>query len=379
MKKRKFGKIFLRGFCKTSMVILMMVTLGFISYKVTYSYYSSKEIKTDEKTEETILNLIGNGEFQEVSKNIIYGVKEQTGQIKYAMLEIFNTKTKNLDYITVPVNGQITFSNETYQKLFANNVEIPQIVLLGQLHKHFEGNAIYQYGMAALQDLLNTKINYYTVMSEESFKNRYNRVEKTLLLRNWKRSYKKKLRALKSKEQIESHIKEYYETIKSNLTLQNKLKYVEFFMEVNLNHVYFHLLPIEEENGSYTIIGDESKELINGILNSTTYKKKQNLSQEKQGTINKNLKIRILNSTKINGLASFYKGELERKGYQFIEIGNYTGGILDNTKINVATEEIKSELRDCIKVGEPEVMDTLGEDVQVQIILGLDADHNGMQ
>lgn len=367
------GKMILRGFCKTSIALLLMLAVGFVSYKITYSYYSGKELKTDLKTEEAILNFIGSGEFQEVSKNIIYGMEEETGKVKYAILEIFNTKTNNLDYITIPTSAQITLSNETYQKLYANNAEVPQIIVLSQLHKHFEGNMVYQYGMAALQDVLKTEINYYTVISEGNFKSCYGKVSKDSNLRSWKKSYRKKLKSLDSREKLENYITECYQDITSNLTLKNKLKYLEYYKKINLDYVYFYQLLVEEENGSNTIIEEEAQEIVEEILRNPTYEKKQKTTKENIENVNKDLKIQILNSSKINGLASFYKTELEKKGYQFIEIGNYNGGVLEKTEMHAVTEEIADELKDYFKVDKIQVADSLGDQIQLQIILGIDA------
>lgn len=363
----------LRGFCKTSIALLLMLAVGFVSYKITYSYYSGKELKTDLKTEEAILNFIGSGEFQEVSRNIIYGIEEETGKVKYAILEIFNTKTNNLDYITIPTSAQITLSNETYQKLYANNTEVPQIIVLSQLHKHFEGNMVYQYGMAALQDVLKTEINYYTVISEGNFKSCYGKVSKDSNLRSWKKLYRKKLESLDSGEKLENYITECYQGITSNLTLKNKLKYLEYYKKINLDYVYFYQLLVEEENGSNTIIEEEAQEIVEEILRNPTYEKKQKTTKENIEHVNKDLKIQILNSSKINGLASFYKTELEKKGYQFIEIGNYNGGVLEKTEMHAVTEEIADELKDYFKVDKIQVADSLGDQTQLQIILGIDA------
>lgn len=373
MRKKNFGKVLLHKFCISCITLVMMIAIGFVSYKITYSYYMKHDLKTDTKTEEAILNLVNQGEFQEISKNIILGINGSTGQIKYAVLEILNTKNNNLDYITIPTSSQIELSTELYQKLYANNPDVPQIIVPSQLHHLFSEDFIYQYAITAIEDLLGTEINYYTITSEENFRKCFQNVNGDNRLKKWKESYRKKLKKLKDRDSIQTYITEYYEEITSNLTLKRKLEYIEYYEKVNLDFVYFHQLPNIEIDGNDTLEVEETKEMVKTILENSTYQEAQE-SQEKvlSNDTSVGLQIQILNASKIDGLASQYKQELTEKGYQFITIGNYNGGVLEHTKIYISSEEIGSDLQEFFQIDEVEISNTLNG-VQVQIILGLDA------
>ena len=83
-----------------------------------------------------IKDIVEEAQTDEISKNLIYVSNDN--KISHLMLEICNTKTNNMDYITIPVGTDYTIPTEMYQKLSIVNQEIPQIIRIGRLKQYFQ-------------------------------------------------------------------------------------------------------------------------------------------------------------------------------------------------------------------------------------------------
>lgn len=399
MKKNSLFHMFMRRFIRAFFIMLLLVFVGFSSYKVTMFYYRITDGPKESKIGSVIDDMVNNVSVDDVSKNLIYSVDQKSGKIDDILVEIFNTNTGNLDYITIPANTQFTISNELYQSICASNPEIPQIMKLSDIGKYFNESKVYDFGVILVEDLLDVDISYYTVVKSEEFHTMFESSEKNLANTNqsdvesnhenpignskmvqtdvtiltFTESYQNRLSTLSSEEDIKSYITDLYKNIKSNLKLKKKLKYVKNYVLVKKEFIYFYGLYGEENGTSFTIDTESANALIQKILNNDTYTVEQEKSEENsmysEVTSSIGLKIQILNGSKITGLAAKYKEKLTLSGYNIISVDNYEESVLTTTKIITKTEGTGLDLLNNFNNAQVEIGE-LPAGVDIRIILG---------
>ena len=144
MKKNNVAKVFFISLMKSILFIIILLCVGFGSYKISYTILSDNGGNVG-TSKGDIEDIIEDAQTDEISKNLIYVTDED--RITNMMLEICNTKTNNMDYITVPVRTEYTIPATMYQKLCTVNQEIPQIVRIGRLKSYFSNSEdAYGYG-----------------------------------------------------------------------------------------------------------------------------------------------------------------------------------------------------------------------------------------
>lgn len=389
-KKKSAGKVFLIGFGKSLLIIGLLFLTGFASYKVSLFYFNEKGVAWDSKASLVIRELYGSVEVEDISKNLIYSVDKDSGKIKGLVLEIFNTNTGNMDYITIPVSTEITISNELYQKLARADCEAPQIIKISAIHKYFSETAMYEYGELILNDLLGIDIGYYTVMEPKEFRKIFEKteykeavrteeaaqiqtVEQWILKDTW-------VNELKAVEKNEKAVKDYIEAVggswESNLSVRSRKKYAADYLKWNIDNTYFHTIPGIKEGKSYEAFPEEAKALIQQLLENETYTGSQDRQAGNMtGKDSRDCLIQILNASQINGLAAKYKEMLEQKGYSVESIGNYMGQLQTQSSILVREEACGADLLLYLGNAELTVSEALPEGIDIQIILGTDADN----
>ena len=100
MKKKSVAKIFALSLLKSVLGIIIILAVGFASYKISYTILSNNSEKVGTSSNE-IKDILDEAQTDEISKNLIYVSNDK--KISHLMLEICNTKTNNMDYITIPV------------------------------------------------------------------------------------------------------------------------------------------------------------------------------------------------------------------------------------------------------------------------------------
>ncbi len=360
-----------------------MVT-GFISYKLTLLYYDNFGGPKDDKTARIISELYGEVEVTEVPKNLIYAVGDDK-ELKAVVLEIFNTKTNNMDYITIPLKSQFTLSNELYQKLCASGCDIPQIMKLSRMDDYFSDETMYEYGIIMIEDLLDVDINYYTALPADEFKKMFKQRHAMVAYAEdgtemqsyyeWhlKKSYIKKISAFDEND-YEDYIKEISKVSESNLNIKSKLEYAKSYVNMNPNLIYEHSLYGKLNNNDFEINVEASNQMIQMILSNPSYTNEQTeevTTATKQASLG--YTIQILNASEINGLAATYQTTLTNAGYTIASIGNYTGEMATQTKILVSEEGLGTDLLTYFKNAVVEKAE-LPYGCDIQIVLGTDAD-----
>ncbi|WP_123607741.1 LytR C-terminal domain-containing protein [Mobilisporobacter senegalensis] len=368
-KKNSPLKMFMKGFFKSFFIIALLFLVGYGSYKLTMFYYKLEGPPQNSKTNKLIRDIVSDATVDEISKNLIFSSDKVSGEVKGLVLEIVNTNTNNVDYITIPENTQITLNNDMYQRLCVINPEIPQIIKFSDLYKYFEEDYVYEYGVLILEDYLDIDISYYTGMEESYFNTIFeNNEDRLVLTQEWKNTFF----SAKSEDDMKDIIKGMYDKISSNLSMKKKEEYIPTYINVEPEFIYFYHINGEQKIEGYMIDAESSNAMINEIINNdAAYTVKQEESSDQPGQIisSKDYNIKISNGSKITGLAAHYKEKLTLEGYQITGIYNYSGETVNTTKIIVNSDGLGQDL--AAYFDDPMItVEELDEGIDIHIILG---------
>lgn len=435
--KKNLLKFFGINLLKSLLSICILLLVGFVSYKISYYFLSKDAAQQQKKAEQDTLEEIKQeAQVDEISKNLIY-VCDEKNKITHMIVEICNTKTYNMDYITIPTKNDYTIPTTMYRKLCTINDEIPQIIRLNKIKQYFENeDDAYGYGLLIVQKMIGTELSYYTVLDTEAYESFCQEVKVKV-------SYKKtetveetpspspeptadpetgatpkpsktsnntktkmnisiastefttQLNDIKGdQKKIADYIEKLYDRVNSNLTVYNKLGYLDCYEKMDVNLFHYWGIP-GAYNGDKVFEVDTKaaksflKELIN---NETTYTEAQDLTTTQKAAVSpspsptaepkqkkskkskktvssKGMQILILNGSRINGLAGRMQQKLQKKGYTIAEIGDYTKETLTQTKIIVKKEGQGEDLAKYFK--NPTVtVGMVDEGYDIEIIVG---------
>lgn len=396
MKKGNALWLFFRVFLKSVLLIAVLGGVCYGSYELTMRFYKAEEDAGSEKAREAIIDLVNDVPVEKIAKNMIFSVDEKTDKINRMVLEIFNAYTGNLDYITIPVNTQFAISNELYQKTSSLGLGLPQIITLSEINQYLTGEERYPYALSILEDLLGTKIHYYTILKKSDFtsifktkKMRYTYTKNkpdsagdgktgdvaSMIgkVQVFSEDFQSQVQKLDSISRIEAVISEWHEKSESNLPLKSKLNSAPDYQMVKPEYIHYWSIYGEDRGDYFLVSQNESSRLIQEIENNTsTYMEAQEseaMTEEAQekNSIGKN--IRILNGSSITGLASAYRDKLSADGYTIVGIGNYKENNLVTTKIIAREENMGTDLLQYFNNAEI-VTSELSDGTDIQIILG---------
>lgn len=366
MKKKSIAKVFILSLLKSILGIAIIIAVGFASYKISYMVLSNNSENVGTSSNE-IKDIVEKAQTDEISKNLIYVSNDN--KISHLMLEICNTRTNNMDYITIPVGTDYTIPTEMYQKLSTVNQEIPQIIRIGRLKQYFQNDEdAYGYGELIIEKILGVKISYYTVLDQETYLNHYSRrnievkfkplslaessseksVTVTEKINVAGRSYVNQLKDIKGNQnEIAEFIKDQYERVDSNLTVYNKIGYVESYEKMDPDLIHYWGIPGKYSDKIFAVDTKASKSFINNLVNNTTTYTQAQVFNKVAKTSTKSSKgksIIVLNGSQIGGLATAAKTTLTNAGYKVKKIGDYTAATLTQTKIIVKEDGVGKDL-----------------------------------
>lgn len=419
-KKKSVMKLFLMSLLKSLLCIVVILGVGFISYKISYSVLSDGGLDIDLGSD-ILQDIIDDATTDEISKNLIY-VSDDKNRVTNVMLEICNTNTNNMDYVTIPVKTNYTIPSVMYRKLCQVNQEIPQIIRVSDLKQYFEDeNDAYGYGVLIFEKMLGTDISYYTAISQETYDSHYRQqkvtvgfktksalnntpgpdgtipVSNTTLKAKMKISvfseaYQRQLTDLNHDQtKIADYIRDQYERVHSNLTVHNKIGYLEAYEKMDVMKFHFWGIPgiytdkifevdtkaarkalkqLSDNTVAYTDIQDLTKlNMISANGTAGSSDSPDSAEKEDDTVSSKGLRIYVLNGSQIAGLASATKTKLESEGYTVPKVGNYTAETLTTTRIKVSQKGQGEDLRQFFN--NPEiVVGGVTEGYDIEIILG---------
>ncbi len=297
-KKKTAKSMLIKGFLQSFFIVTILLGAAAVGYQTTLKLWSVTEkepvIVEPTPTPEPITI----PSVDEVSKNLIYCYDKEDHRISRLLLEVFNCQRKELAYLTIPLDTQLTMSDTLYRKLVVINPEMPQIIKLSSIAKYMDEKAIFDYGVVMTEELLGIDISYYTVIPDDIFTEIFEervvpggtsvadflpeeeRPEKERPEEEkpveaqpsvtvteeaneeeiqsdptqvFAEQYIEKIRGLDTKVKIETYLEELYPKLTSNLPLQDKINYIESYSELTAEHVIFLRLAGEERNSGFTV------------------------------------------------------------------------------------------------------------------------------
>ncbi len=259
--KRKKKKLFIHIFLRTTILLLLLITAGCLTYYTVMLYWQPKDKNSrnafQEDTKPVKVTPIGS---DNISKNLIFSYDKENNEIDAVILEIMDCKNDKLFYLTLPVKTQLTMNPALYQKMALGNPEMPQMLKLSALTEYMDFKKSALDSVKILAGVLDTNINYYTVIPSDTFSNMFlgkdvkqpdNSGVVTKYAFKW--AYQKKLNTLNSEDKVKEYIKDNYSDVKSNLPIKDKLSLSKYYNKIKTKDVSFELLEGKNMNNGYVI------------------------------------------------------------------------------------------------------------------------------
>ncbi len=269
----KAGKIFLNGLLKSFICIALVLGAAVLSYHFAFRLFhipeDVEEVTAGFVTEQ---QRITTASLEDISKNLIFCV-DDSGEVLRLLLEVYPCAQKRMSYITIPVETRIMMSDTLYQKLILINPSVPQLMKLSGITKHFPEGTAYEYGVLLIEELLNIKLSYYTVMPIELYESVFRteepneaamesgdgpeRVEGAYPREIFSKDFLTRIHNIRTEEELRDYLEEVYEELQSNLPLEDKMNYLDSYLKLRIDSITFDLIAGEKTNSAYVI--DRSK------------------------------------------------------------------------------------------------------------------------
>ncbi len=385
MKKQSVAGIVLRTFLKSIGIIVLFLAVGVLSYYLTMLYYNQVE-REERSTKYTHVISVNTGN---ESSNLIYSYNPEKKKIDAMVLELFDETTKNLHYITIPANTQITISATTYEELLKANQGIPQVVKMSDIPEYFSGDVAYEYGIMILQEELHADIGYFTTFTSERFHQYFEMLDKKETTYYPSRSLLDGAAKCRDEGDIEDFMEEKWDDLISDITLRQKQNYAEALVEAKRDYIRAYRAYGSESGNAFLLNKKKNRKLINSLWEMESYVSPQpglklqgqdvSASKTPKDKGNGQAKIsdrtiQITNGSGINGLAAAYREKLETDGFQVAGVGNYVGGIQTTTTIFAKKKKWGRALAGYFKNPVIQQADNLTNGVDIEIILGTNDD-----
>ena len=258
--------LFARKFLRSFVYVLIFSSVGVISYRIVMSLWNVTEAQeiSSVQSEETIKKPITVPTIDDISKNLIFIVNSDTGDLKHLLLEIFHCEDKRMEYITIPIRTQITLSESLYQKLTLVHPAIPQVMKLSAVTEYFDKDVIYDYSVLIIQEQLGIEISYYTAVPEDLYDTIFTSIDNRYSA--FSNDYKEFIRSIKTADELRDYIEEIYPKLVTNISLYEKMNYFESYLQTPLNKVTFNLINGNDKNSAYYIDRTLAKKQIDDYI-----------------------------------------------------------------------------------------------------------------
>ena len=301
---------------------------------------------------------------------MIYSYDEKTKEIQAMVLELFDCNTKNMTYVTIPANTQITLSGQTYEELLEKSGKLPQLVTMSKINEYFSGDVAYEYGIKILQEELKADIGYFTAMTSAEFKKCFEREngKKTIY-----RPTKKLLGEAsenKEVEQMDDYIESKWDLLISDITLSQKQHYSKDLVQVNRDLIRTYCVYGSEVSGVFKLEKSKNQKFIEKIWEKKAYTVSQKKSKGAPQAEADATSVFIYNGSRITGLAAKYQQKMEADGYTVKGVGNATGDIRETTVIYAKKKSVGQKFEKYFKSPKVEQTTSMSSGADVEIVLG---------
>lgn len=276
--------------------ILLIISVGVMSYIGIVTLFG---VETQEEVSSVDRRIIAsNISLDRNVCNAIYSYDDKDFVIEDIILEFFNSESGKIDYVTIPGNAKMNIGKDLLEKLKGYGYDVSSSIPVRKFVSIFGEENAYQFGQLILEDALGIKISYYTVFKMnilakyfvEGTKEFY--VPSISLVKKHKYSVYELSESYKTKcDQVENDIPTLmelgYKDLKSNFTLANKLSYVSFYEESNIERIYtWHIIGTKKYN-QFIVDKEKTGKLFEYILNNDKqYEETQEEYNEKLNVVN---------------------------------------------------------------------------------------------
>jgi LCP family protein required for cell wall assembly len=395
------------------------------------------EIHTDKKDALGSTEVTDNG--KQISTFAVFGVDKDGWRTDVTMVITFNHITKGINIVSIPRDTLVELPTEIHNELLVGRKDTPKKLKINGVPAYAPKDKRNEYSVRVIEDIFDIKIDYYFNMNIKAFKrivdiigpiefeipfdmyypdpaqklyinlkkgvNQLYGAQAEQLIRyrkgyangdigriNMQHEFMKAFVNEVLTEKNKLNILTIGSTIISNTTtnFDDILNYYEYIDDINLDNIELYTLPTDRQSGSeyYYYDKEASKELFKKITqvgdtndnedNTKEGTDAETKPEEPKRISSKGLKIEVLNSAKLNGLASRTKEKLVSDGFTISKIGNYNAEILEKTKIIIPNEGMGEDLSEYFKNAVIELnAEALPEGVDIRIIIGTnDRDDN---
>ncbi|WP_273322339.1 LCP family protein [Vallitalea guaymasensis] len=376
---------------------------------------------------------------KQISTFAVFGVDKDGWRTDVTMVMTFNHITKGINIVSIPRDTLVELPTEIHNELLEGRKDTPKKLKINGIPAYAPKNERNEYSVKMIEYLFDIKIDYYFNLNIKAFKkivdiigpiefeipfdmyypdpaqdlyinlkkgvHQLNGAQAEQLIRyrkgyangdigriNMQHEFMKAFVNEVLTEKNKLNILTIGSTIISNTTtnFDDLLNYYEYIDDINLDNIELYTLPTDRQGGSeyYYYDKEASKELFKKITQVSDTN--DNEDNTKEGTdaetkpeepkiiSSKGLKIEVLNSSKLTGLAGRTKEKLVGEGFTISKIGNYNTEVLQKTKIIIPNEGMGEDLSKYFKDAVIELnAEALPEGVDIRIIIGTnDRDDN---
>ena len=428
-KKTIFGQL-ISVFIKTVAIFFVIIAASGSTYLYIDSQRLHSENESSEKnkkeSQKKELKIV---EGKKVITVVAFGVDKEGYRTDTIMLTFVNIETKKVNIISIPRDTYIELPEDIYNELKEKRSDTPSKLRINGVPAFAPKDERYEYSARTIEELLDIDIDYYVTINTKCFieavdliggvefdvptrmkysdplQDLYVDIYPGLQVLNgedaegvvrMRKCYDDKSDISRIKTQ-QSFMKEFFkqalssnkvldivksasDDIETDLNTTDILKFATSLMDgMQSDNLEMVTLPGKTDGNYYEFDYMESLKLFDGIMNGKTIKEIQQEEIEQIEEIEEieeipstNKNIQILNSAKITGLASKFKGKFEEKGLRVLEIGNYTNEVLQKTKIIVKEEGMGKDLVQFFNEPIIEVDPTNLGDYDIIVIVGID-------
>ena len=248
--------------------IVFLFGIGIGSFVLIKNMFTTEASSLESSEEQKIIADIA---VDSVAINVIYKIDEES--IEQAVLEIFNSNSGELDYVTIPGNTELSMSNAMLKKLKKCNVlNSKKDIRINELVKCF-GNDAYQVGQLLIGDALGVDISYYTAIQTKTFVKYFVEDRETIYvgkkeyeydIQKFSETFKTKLKQFDL--QLEELICNSYNDLNTNFNLNNRLKYIASYNKTDIDKIYnWHIIG-KKKYGKFVIDTDSNKTMLSKII-----------------------------------------------------------------------------------------------------------------
>ncbi len=241
---------------RRALAALGLSILFFVVFTASYSLigrYFRYDIKINDSAEHSLtdntdqIQTDNPGVAEETAKQLIF-VTDGTGAIINCYISVLRCDTGKLYYIRIPAAAQLAVPEEILSSM---GMEAGSITSLFDLYTVFQNSAAYLWGEIILEDILDFSVSYTTIYTSDIFSTLIN---SDIEAPEDAGAFSSELPVMILEAGgVKAYMTWLYQNSVMNISLQDRLFYLETFENLSQEDVSFQVMPGEMQNGSYVL------------------------------------------------------------------------------------------------------------------------------